>query len=99
VRAKSTTIEKAKLLDDLDETLTNSSKIAATFGDEFLVYLIGMAVLHARKAAIHLDDGPEHRLSELPHKRVANFEVARSHLSSLSSGIRSMSAFHSSVVQ
>lgn len=93
----SKTIDKVKVLDDLDETLTNSSKIAATLGDELLVYLIDMAVLNVRKTAIHLDDGPEHRLPKLPHKPVANFEVARSHLSSLSSGMRSMAELRSSV--
>ena len=34
------------VLDELDEALTYSSKVAASLGEEFLVYLIDMAVLH-----------------------------------------------------
>ena len=99
MRANSETSDKAKILDELDETLTNGSKMAASFGDEFLVYMIDMAVLHVRKIAIHLEVEPEHRMADVPHKNVIKFEVARSHLSSLASGIRSMSASHSSVVK
>ncbi len=44
------------VLDELDEALTNSSKVAAALDDELLVYLIDMAVLHVRKKAIHTED-------------------------------------------
>ena len=47
------------VFDKLDEALTNSSKVAATLDDKFLVYLINMAVLHVRKRAIHLEDNVE----------------------------------------
>ncbi len=99
MRAKSKKIDKAGILDELDEALTNSSKVAATFGDELLVYLIDMAVLHVRKKAIHLNDGTGHRLQDVPFKPVPNFEFARSHLSSLASGIRSISTLKSSAAQ
>lgn len=49
------------MLDELDEALTNSSKVAATLNDELLVYLINMAILHVRKKAAHLGDVEEHR--------------------------------------
>ena len=83
MRVKSKKIDKAGILDDLDEALTNSSKVAATFGDELLVYLIDMAVLHVTKKAIHLNDRTDHRLQNVPSTTVVNFEFARSHLSSL----------------
>lgn len=51
----------SETLDDLDEALTQSSKVAASIGDEFLVYMIDMAVLHVRKKAIHINDTIEHR--------------------------------------
>ncbi len=99
MRAKSKKIDKAEVLDDLDETLTKSSIIAATLGDELLVYLIDMAVLHVRKKAIHLEDGPEHLPLDIHYRPVANFEFARWHLSSLASGVRSMSELQASIVQ
>ncbi len=99
VRANRKVIDKAQVLDDLDETLTNSSKVAASLGDEFLVYLIDMAVLHVRKKAIHLEIGPEQPLRALPSEPIANFEFARRHLSSLASGIRSVAELQSSLVQ
>ena len=52
-------------LDKLDEVLTNSSKLAASLGYAFLVYLIDMAVLHVRKKAIHLEANVEHRLQKM----------------------------------
>ena len=42
-------MSRGVVLDELAEALTNSSKVAASLGDEFLVYLINMAVLHVRK--------------------------------------------------
>ena len=99
MRTNSKTIDKPEILDDLDETLTNGSKVAASLGDEFLVYLIDMAVLHVRTKAIHLEDESERRLQALPSKSVANFEFARWHLSSLMSGIRSVAELQSGVVQ
>jgi hypothetical protein len=48
-------------LDDLDEALTQSSKVAASLGDDFLVYMIDMAVLHVRTKALHIDDASEYR--------------------------------------
>jgi hypothetical protein len=89
----------AEVIDDLDESLTNSSKVAATLGDEFLVYMIDMAVLHVRKKAIHLADEPKHRKPEFARKNVVDFETARSHLSSLTSGIRSISTLQPSVAR
>jgi hypothetical protein len=50
------------VLDELDEALTNSSKVAATLDDEFLVYLIDMAVLHVRKKAARAIDQSNRRL-------------------------------------
>ena len=99
MRANRKVIDKAEVLDDLDETLTNSSKVAASLGDEFLVYLIDMAVLHVRKKAIHLEAEPEHPLQALPSKPVADLEFARRYLSSLTSGIRSVAELQSSLVQ
>ena len=99
MRANRKVIDKAEVLDGLDETLTNSSKVAASLGDEFLVYLIDMAVLHVRKKAIHLEVEPEHRLQALPSKPVADLEFARWYLSSLMSGIRSVAELQSSDVQ
>ena len=43
------------LLDELDENLTNNSKVAASLGDEFLVYLLDMAILQVRKSAARLE--------------------------------------------
>ncbi len=99
MRTNSKTIDKPEVLDDLDETLTNGSKVAASLGDEFLVYLIDMAVLHVRKKAIHLEAEPEHRLQAQPSKPVADLEFARWYLSSLMSGIRSVAELQSGVVQ
>ncbi len=53
---KSKERKKAQVLDDLDETLTESSRIAAAMGDDFLVYLIDMAVLCVRRKALGLED-------------------------------------------
>ena len=75
VRVKSKKIDKAGILDDLDEALTNSSKVAATFGDELLVYLIDMAVLHVRKKAIHLNDRTDHRLQDVPYNARSQFRI------------------------
>ena len=47
---------RSSVLDALDETLTNSSKVAASLSDEFLVYLLDMAILHVRKAAANLEE-------------------------------------------
>ena len=44
------------VFDELDETMTNSSKVAAALGDERLVYLIDVALIHLRKEAIHTED-------------------------------------------
>ena len=99
MKSISKTIDKAEIIDDLDEALTNSSRVAATLGDELLVYLIDMAVLHVRKKAIHLNDRIEHRLQNVSSTTVVNFEFACSHLSSLANGIRSMSAIQSSVLR
>jgi hypothetical protein len=60
------------VLDDLDEALTQSSKVAASLGDDFLVYMIDMAVLHVRKKAIHVNDNVDHRL------RTASTHLAKS---------------------
>ncbi len=64
------------VFDELDEGLTNSSKVAASLGDEFLVYLIDMAVLHVRKKAIHLEDNAERRLQNASHTQDAMSECA-----------------------
>ena len=66
------------VLDELDEALTNSSKVAATLGEEFLVYLIDMAVLHVRKKAVHLEDNDEHRLRKASFTYNAKSEYAQS---------------------
>ncbi len=66
------------VLDELDEALTNSSKVAAALGDEFLVYLIDMAVLHVRKRAVHLEDNDENRLRKASFTRNAKSKYARS---------------------
>ena len=50
------------VLDELDEALTKSSGVAAALGDEFLVYLIDMAILHVRKKAVHTEDRLAKRL-------------------------------------
>jgi hypothetical protein len=50
------------VLDELDEALTNSSKVAAALGDKLLVYLIDMAVLQVRTRAIHLEDNAKYRV-------------------------------------
>ncbi len=99
MRVNSKKIDKAGVLDDLDEALTNSSKVAATFGDEFFVYLIDIALLHVRKKTIHLNDTTDHRLQDVPSTTVVNFEFARSHLSSVAHGIWSMSAIQSSAAR
>ncbi len=57
------------VLDELDEALTNSSKIAATLGDELLVYLIDMAILRVRKSSVHLEDNSEYRVHTLNANR------------------------------
>ncbi len=53
------------VLDELDEALTKSSGVAAALGDQFLVYLIDMAILHVRKKAIHTDDREPKRLEKV----------------------------------
>ncbi len=58
------------VLDDLDETLTQSSKVAASMGDAFLVYVLDMAILHVRKKAIHANDDTE-RPARRPSSRHA----------------------------
>lgn len=71
------------VLEELDEALTNSSKVAAAFGDELLVYLIDMAILHVRKIAVHTEDdrqrlpeGPSEHAGK-PSKRSYKPECAR----------------------
>ena len=66
------------VLDELDEVLTNSSKVAANLDDEFLVYLLDMAVLHVRKKAVHLEDNHERWLSKASFAHNAKSERARS---------------------
>ena len=44
---------QAAVIDEVIEALTNSSKIAASFGDRLLSYLIDMAVFHANKIKIN----------------------------------------------
>ena len=58
-------VTQSGVFDKLDEALTNSSKVAATLDDEFLTYLINMAVLHVRKKAAHLEDGIDKRPQRL----------------------------------
>jgi len=41
------------VIDEVIEALTNSSKIAASFGDRLLSYLIEMAVFHANRIKIN----------------------------------------------
>lgn len=43
------------LIDELDEDITNSSKLATSINDEFLVYLIDIAVLRVRKIATGIE--------------------------------------------
>ncbi len=66
------------VLDELDEALTNSSKVAATLGDEFLVYLIDMAILHVRTKAVHLEYNVPHRRRNVSYTHNAKSEYARS---------------------
>jgi hypothetical protein len=54
-------VNQSAVLDELDEALANSSKVAAALSDEFLVYLINMAVLHVRKKAVQVKDVEEDR--------------------------------------
>ncbi len=54
----------------------NTSKVAATLGDEFLVYLIDMAVLHVRTRAVHLEGNVEHRPPKASCARDAKSEYA-----------------------
>jgi hypothetical protein len=68
----------ANVLDELDETLTNSSKMAGNLGDEFLVYIIDMAVLQVRKKAIHLEDNDEHQFGKAFSTYNTKSEYARS---------------------
>lgn len=42
-------------LECLDIDITDCSKIAAGIGDEFLVYLLDMAILHVRRRAVRID--------------------------------------------
>ena len=44
----------SEMLDDIDIKLTACSKAAAGMGDDMLVYLLDMAILHVRKKAVHL---------------------------------------------
>ena len=57
------------VFDKLDEALTNSSKVASTLDDKFLVYLINMAVLYIRKKAVHLEDNVDAKpqINEFTH--------------------------------
>lgn len=64
------------VLDDLDETLTQSSKVAASLGDEFLVYVLDMAILHVRKQAIHVNDNVERSPRRSPVRRVTSSKRA-----------------------
>ncbi len=66
------------VLDELDEALTYSSRVAASLGEEFLVYLIDMAVLHVRKKAVHLEYNEEHRLRKASFTHNAKSEYAQS---------------------
>ncbi len=99
MRANSKAIDKAKVLDNLDESLTNNSKVAASLGDEFLVYLIDMAVSHVREKAIHLEVGAELQLQALSSKPASNIEFAQWNVSSLMSGIRPVSECQLNAVQ
>jgi hypothetical protein len=45
------------ILAEIDITLTSSSKTAASIGDELLVYLIDMAILHVRTRAVNIAPG------------------------------------------
>ena len=49
----------SELLDDIDVKLTGSSKSAASVGDDMLVYLLDMAILHVRKKAVQILGVPE----------------------------------------
>ena len=53
------------VLDELDEALANSRKIAAAINDELLVYLIDMALLEVRKKAVHLESEADYRVHTL----------------------------------
>ena len=72
------TLYKPKALDELDEVLTNSSKLAALMGDEFLVYLIDMAVLHVRKEAISVERNAEYQIRKSVPTQVAKSACVRS---------------------
>lgn len=49
----------SKLLDEIDIKLTSSSRAAAEIGDELLVYLLDMAILHVRKKAVRVAEAPK----------------------------------------
>lgn len=49
----------AETLECLDIEITDCSKIAASIGDEFLVYLLDMAILHVRRRAVGIEDKPK----------------------------------------
>lgn len=66
------------VLDELDEALTNSSKVAAALGDEFPVYLIDMAVLHVRKKAVPPEDRDERQVRKASFTNNAESRTARS---------------------
>jgi hypothetical protein len=44
------------ILDSLDETLTESSKVAAAINDDFLVRMLDMLIYHVRIKAVNLPD-------------------------------------------
>jgi hypothetical protein len=72
----------AVVLDDLDEGLTNSSKVAATLHDDFLVYLIDIAIIHVRRTAVGIFDNPKRvstRGAERHHAAVSEFMETQIH--------------------
>jgi len=47
-----------EVLDEIDIRLTFSSKAAASMGDDLLMYVLDMAILHVRKKAVKTTEPP-----------------------------------------
>jgi hypothetical protein len=57
--SKRSNAQISDVLECLDIDITDCSKIAASIRDEFLVYLLDMAILHVRRRAVGIEDQPK----------------------------------------
>jgi hypothetical protein len=67
----------SETLECLDVDITDCSKIAASIGDEFLVYLLDMAILHVRRRAVGIEDQPKDASAQWEQPLLVRSPVAR----------------------